>query len=38
VKLSAPDPEAALDFYGGLFGWEFEDVMSPSPDRRYFIA
>ena len=27
VDTSQPDPEAALDFYGGLFGWEFEDVM-----------
>jgi hypothetical protein len=24
-----PDPEAALDFYGALFGWELEDVMPP---------
>jgi predicted enzyme related to lactoylglutathione lyase len=38
VELSAPEPEAALDFYGGLFGWEFEDVMSSSSDGRYFIA
>ena len=36
VDASEPDPEAAVDFYGGLFGWEFEDVM-PSADR-YFIA
>jgi predicted enzyme related to lactoylglutathione lyase len=30
VDASEPDPEAALDFYGGLFGWEFENVMRPS--------
>jgi uncharacterized protein len=38
VDASEPDPEAALDFYGGLFGWEFEDVMPPSSEGRYFIA
>ena len=29
VDTSQPDPEAAVDFYSGLFGWEFEDVMPP---------
>ena len=29
VDTSQPDPEAVLDFYSGLFGWEFEDVMPP---------
>jgi uncharacterized protein len=38
VDASEPDPQAALDFYGGLFGWEFEDVMPPSSEGRYFIA
>jgi uncharacterized protein len=38
VDTSQPDPEAALDFYGGLFGWEFEDVMPPGSEGRYFIA
>ncbi len=38
MELSEPDPEAALDFYGGLFGWEFEKVMSSSSDGRYFIS
>jgi predicted enzyme related to lactoylglutathione lyase len=38
VDASEPDPEAAVDFYGGLFGWEFEDVMPPSSEGRYFIA
>jgi len=38
VETSQPDPESAIDFYGGLFGWEFEDVMPPSSERRYFIA
>jgi uncharacterized protein len=38
VEASEPDPEAALDFYGGLFGWEFEDAMPPSSEGKYFIA
>ena len=38
VDVSEPDPEAALDFYGGLFGWEFEDVMEEGSESRYFIA
>jgi uncharacterized protein len=38
VDASEPDPEAAVDFYGGLFGWEFKDVTPPSSDRKYFIA
>ena len=38
VDTGQPDPEAALDFYGGLFGWEFEDVMPPESETRYFVA
>lgn len=38
VDTVHPDPEAAVDFYGGLFGWEFEDVMPPDSPRRYFVA
>jgi predicted enzyme related to lactoylglutathione lyase len=38
VDTSQPDPEAAVDFYRGLFGWEFEDVMPPGSDGKYFIA
>jgi predicted enzyme related to lactoylglutathione lyase len=38
VDVSEPDPEAALEFYGGLFGWEFEDVMPPSSEGNYLIA
>jgi hypothetical protein len=38
VDTSQPDPEAAIDFYRGLFGWEFEDVMPPGSEGRYFIA
>jgi predicted enzyme related to lactoylglutathione lyase len=38
VDASEPDPDAARDFYGGLFGWEFEDVMPPGSEGKYFIA
>jgi uncharacterized protein len=38
VDASEPDPEAALEFYGGLFGWEFEDAMPPDSRGKYFIA
>lgn len=38
VDTSQPDPEAAVDFYRGLFGWEFEDVMPPGSPGQYFIA
>ena len=38
VDTSQPDPEAAVDFYGGLFGWAFENVMPPGSEGKYFIA
>jgi uncharacterized protein len=38
IDTSQPDPEAAVAFYSGLFGWQFEDVMPPESPGRYFIA
>jgi predicted enzyme related to lactoylglutathione lyase len=38
VDTSQPDPKAAVEFYGGLFGWEFEDVMPPGSEAQYFMA
>src|SRR3954452_14113868 len=38
IDTSQPDPEAALPFYSGLFGWEFEDVMTPEAPGKYFTA
>ena len=38
IDTSQPDPEAAVAFYSGLFGWEFEDVMPPGSEGKYFIA
>ena len=34
VDTSQPDPEAAVGFYGELFGWEFEDVMPAGSGRQ----
>jgi len=37
VDTGRKDAEAAMAFYGGLFGWEFENV-SPDGAPRYFTA
>jgi predicted enzyme related to lactoylglutathione lyase len=38
VDTNQPDPEAAAAFYGGLFGWDFEDVMPSGSPAKYFMA
>ena len=38
IDTNQPDPDAALPFYGGLFGWEFEDVMPEGSPGSYFIG
>ena len=38
VDTSQPDPAAAAEFYGGLFGWETENVMPPDAPGPYFMA
>ncbi|MGH2796831.1 MAG: VOC family protein, partial [Thermoleophilaceae bacterium] len=38
VDTTQPDPESAVDFYKGLFGWEFEDVLPPGSPAKYFAA
>jgi predicted enzyme related to lactoylglutathione lyase len=38
IDTNQPDPEAAVEFYGGLFGWELENVMPPESGGKYFIA
>ena len=38
VDTSQPDPGAALSFYSGLFGWEFENAMPEGSDGSYFIG
>jgi uncharacterized protein len=38
IDTSQPDPDAAVAFYRGLFGWEFEDVMPAGSGGKYHIA
>jgi uncharacterized protein len=38
VDTGQPDPEAAVRFYGDLFGWEFVNRMPADADGQYFIA
>jgi len=38
VDTSQPDPDAAAQFYEGLFGWELEDVMPPGSEVKYLMA
>ena len=38
IDTTQPDPEAAAAFYGGLFGWEFEDLMPPGSPGKYYVA
>jgi predicted enzyme related to lactoylglutathione lyase len=38
IDHSSGDPEAAASFYGGLFGWQTENVMPPDSGNQYFMA
>jgi uncharacterized protein len=38
IDTSQPRPEDAASFYGGLFGWEVEDVMPPGSEQKYFVG
>jgi uncharacterized protein len=38
IDTNQPDPAAALPFYRGLFGWEFEDVMPEGSPGAYLIG
>ncbi len=38
VDTAQPDPEAAAEFYRGLFGWELEQVMPEGMGSRYFMG
>ncbi len=38
IDTTQPDPAAAAEFYGKLFGWEVEDVMPPDAPGQYFMA
>jgi predicted enzyme related to lactoylglutathione lyase len=38
IDTAQPDPEATTEFYGGLFGWEFEERMPVDGPGHYFGA
>ncbi|HEV7168421.1 MAG TPA: VOC family protein [Micrococcaceae bacterium] len=38
VDTEQPDVDAAIRFYGGLFGWTFEDALPSGAPARYMIA
>ncbi len=38
IDTTQPDPEAAVAFYGGLFGWEFENMMPAGSGGAYFVG
>ena len=38
IDTEQPDPEAAAEFYGGLFGWEFENKLPPGISDKYLVA
>lgn len=38
VDTTQPDPEKAVDFYGQMFGWAFENVMPPEAPAPYHMA
>ena len=38
IETTQPDVDAAVAFYGGLFGWAFEDVLPPDAPSRYVVA
>jgi uncharacterized protein len=37
IDTEQPDPDAAAEFYGGIFGWEFENKLPPGNDK-YLVA
>jgi predicted enzyme related to lactoylglutathione lyase len=38
IDTTQPDPDAAAEFYSGLFGWDLEDIMPPGSPIKYFIG
>jgi predicted enzyme related to lactoylglutathione lyase len=38
VDSTQPDPDAAVAFYAGLFGWECENVMPADLPMKYYLA
>lgn len=38
IDTTQPDPEAAVAFYGDLFGWQFEDMTPPGAPGTYSVG
>jgi uncharacterized protein len=38
VDTGQPDPDAAVRFYGDLFGWQFENYLPADSPGKYFVA
>jgi uncharacterized protein len=38
VDTAQPDPQAAVDFYSHLFGWEFDEGTPSGAAGRYYVA
>ena len=38
IDTEQPDPESTAEFYGGSFGWEFENKLPPGIDDKYLVA
>jgi uncharacterized protein len=38
IEYEAPDPDAAVAFYGGLLGWTFEDRLGPDAPVRFLLG
>ena len=38
IDLPSPDPDAAAEFYAGLFGWELEETMPAGSPGKYLMA
>jgi predicted enzyme related to lactoylglutathione lyase len=38
IDTEQPDPDAAAEFYRGVFGWEFENMLPPGIDDKYLVA
>ena len=38
IDTTQPDPDAAAEFYGALFGWETEDTMPADAPGKYYMA
>jgi uncharacterized protein len=38
IDSAQPDVDAAIAFYGGLFGWQFDDRAPGGSDDRYVVA